>query len=348
MHSLIRHLVVSQCPGSAMSATLAGIRFHTDRWLTFLSFCRFLISSLSPAPACAVIVTGDIRAEPHWVDSLRRYPSLAPYIPDPPGTSATGLWKSTLDCIYLDTSCVMRNEELVTKVSRAPHALRDVKLAGTPTDEMLCLLVQKEAIDHFIDTASLYPPDTRFFLNCWTWGYEDLLLAVHRTFKTKIHLDSYKLRQYSTPGMFKLNRTLATLGTKGELSRFHACERRLKCAQCYGDGRGCYDVPQEQLKRHLKGRRNEGRVVYVNPVEIGRKRWEDYKRVNEAALSGGPDTLPNHIVRRRPRSVCAARDGLTDSHPPLCHRWYPSHATRPCPSYSPSSPSSGLSRSTRS
>lgn len=33
---------------------------------------------------------------------------------------------------------------------------------------------------------ALYPQNTRFFLNLWTWGYEDIMKAIARSFGTKV------------------------------------------------------------------------------------------------------------------------------------------------------------------
>ena len=35
---------------------------------------------------------------------------------------------------------------------------------------------------------ALYPQNTRFFLNLWTWGYEDIYKEVARKFDTKVRL----------------------------------------------------------------------------------------------------------------------------------------------------------------
>lgn len=37
---------------------------------------------------------------------------------------------------------------------------------------------------------ALYSPSTRFFINAWTWGYEDLYKAVAKAFRAKV---SYKI-----------------------------------------------------------------------------------------------------------------------------------------------------------
>lgn len=112
---------------------------------------RFLIESVnstsSPNPAPrAALITGDIRAEKWWVESLSHNSVLAKYIrvgiPDSLVTSSStkkidlkGKGKAKvqdgneglvvevvdrwprLDCIYLDTSAVLVDEELVGKVN---------------------------------------------------------------------------------------------------------------------------------------------------------------------------------------------------------------------------------------
>lgn len=94
---------------------------------------RFLIESIPSSTTVArkaVLVTGDIRAEPWWVESLTHNPVLSKYIrlgiPDF-DSSSKGKGKEEnanelldkfprLDCIYLDTSSVLVDNELPTKV----------------------------------------------------------------------------------------------------------------------------------------------------------------------------------------------------------------------------------------
>lgn len=91
---------------------------------------RFLIEGLVRNVQRSVIVTGDIRAEPDWVDALQRNPLVAKYIRWPrellmdeasvrrreKGKGKEEDRWPTLDCIYLDTSAVMLDEELMGKV----------------------------------------------------------------------------------------------------------------------------------------------------------------------------------------------------------------------------------------
>ncbi|KAL8280594.1 hypothetical protein RQP46_006917 [Phenoliferia psychrophenolica] len=245
-------LDANHCPGSAM----------------------FLIESEVDDIPRAVLVTGDVRAEPHWVAALQQNPAVAKYIRWPhevlPKLSLDRKGKGkerdedrwpTLDSIYLDTTAVLLNEELVPK---------------------------KEAVSSMVRLMAAYPSDTKFFLNAWTWGYEEILKGVALAFNTKIHLDSYKARTYHS--IASSEPLLASLGTsRPDNTRMHACERRWKCDEVWADGRGCYEFANEHLvqlegPKKLKrpgvgGREAEDRkVVYVNPSAMTRKRWETYKK----------------------------------------------------------------------
>ncbi|GAA5888832.1 hypothetical protein JCM16303_002537, partial [Sporobolomyces ruberrimus] len=273
------------------------------------------------------LVTGDLRAEPWYLTSLLHNPQLAPYTTRFPSSKGKekvredGGPVKELDCIYLDTSNVLLNEELVTK---------------------------DDAIDDLIEIMKVYPDDTKFFLNTWTWGYEELLKAVYRAFGAEpIHLDWYKHKIYESTPIRNSDPLLATLGSLSPFHetfddrklaqpdrspslhlispsslldlnkdkkglRFHACERSWKCDQVWQDGRGCYNWSEEYLEarrgpkenpyakklvrpgsgEYLKedgkvGVRKEGegekggRVVYVNPVEMMKWKWDEYKEITE-------------------------------------------------------------------
>lgn len=68
----------------------------------------------------------------------------------------------------------MIDEELLSKVSSRGQALRTMANSRYH--------VQEEAIRDFVEHVQMYPKDTRFFLNVWTWGYEELLKEVYRAF----------------------------------------------------------------------------------------------------------------------------------------------------------------------
>lgn len=109
--------------------------------------------------------------------------------------------------------------------------------------------MQERAVADLVRLIALYPPDTQFFLNAWTPGYEEMLKGVYRAFGERvrtpslslsfvvtlsgavgraddflypwplparhiaqIHLDWYKARQYTCPAMRATDPLLASLG----------------------------------------------------------------------------------------------------------------------------------------
>lgn len=112
----------------------------------------------------AVLYTGDIRAETWWVNSLVQNPTLAPY--------ALGL--RHLDCIYLDTT-------FATKC--APYRSFPSKAEG---------------IKELLEKVSIYPDDTVFYFHSWTFGYENVWMALSAFLGSRIHLDDYRARIYGS------------------------------------------------------------------------------------------------------------------------------------------------------
>lgn len=108
----------------------------------------FLIESESRA----VLYTGDIRAEPWWVNMIARQPIMIPY--------STGI--RTLETIYLDTT---------NASARTVHKRYGPKAEG---------------IRELIKKMSKYPSDTVFHINSWTLGYEDVFLALSASMRCKV------------------------------------------------------------------------------------------------------------------------------------------------------------------
>ncbi|KAF3041677.1 hypothetical protein E8E12_003902 [Didymella heteroderae] len=112
----------------------------------------------------AVLYTGDIRAETWWINSIVQNPVLAPY--------ALGL--RHLDCIYLDTT-------FATK--RAPYRNFPSKAEG---------------IKELLEKVGTYPNDTIFYFHSWTFGYENVWIALSSFLNSRIHLDDYRTRIYGS------------------------------------------------------------------------------------------------------------------------------------------------------
>ncbi|KAK8018994.1 Artemis protein, partial [Apiospora marii] len=198
----------------------------------------------------AVLYTGDIRSEPWWVNSIARNPALVEY--------THGI--KTLDRIYLDTS-VLDDYPLKTKA----EGLRD-------------LLIQ----------VARYPADTVFFVQAWTYGYEDVWVALAKALDSKIHVDAYKMGIYkslverTSEDLFARQVHLAKEApylvgfscannqhdgclTLDENARIHSCEKGTACS-----------VVQNQP------------VVWIKPIV---SRLPDGQEIAEVGIGGGGGDL---------------------------------------------------------
>ncbi|KAI1499947.1 beta-lactamase-like protein [Biscogniauxia marginata] len=108
----------------------------------------------------AVLYTGDIRCEPLFVSNIARNPSIIEYLSR----------LKIIDRIYLDTS-MLENVNVQTKEDGLAELLRKV---------------------------AKYPSDTIFHFHAWTFGYEDIWIALSKVLKSKIHVDKYKFDIYKS------------------------------------------------------------------------------------------------------------------------------------------------------
>ncbi|PLW39439.1 hypothetical protein PCASD_08019 [Puccinia coronata f. sp. avenae] len=228
-----------------------------------------------------VLYTGDIRAEPWWVESLTKESQLAPFVDpnyrrsyriderpqamdkkslpiEPSSSSASNQEKYSgpldrLDNIYLDTS------SLLTKIN---------------------VFTKQEAIGMTIDAMLAYPNDTNFFINSWTWGYEELLQQIIVIFDSVIHVDRYKYEIFQQPRFkteYPVLSSHVTLDSKA--TRFHACERNLKCAEVREeDGKFRQSQSLDSSIKASSVRCRKIRVVCVNPWEMTTQKWYPYEK----------------------------------------------------------------------
>ncbi|KAJ4996715.1 hypothetical protein K4K48_007957 [Colletotrichum sp. SAR 10_66] len=145
----------------------------------------------------AVLYTGDIRSEPWFVNAVARNPAVVEY--------TCGI--KTLDKIYLDTSFI-QNVPFQTKANGIAELLRKV---------------------------ALYPDDTIFHIQAWTYGYEQVWIALSKALRSRIHVDDYKMRVFSS------------LTGKASNDRFSSCERGNFCSVV----RGSKVVSIQPLVAHL-------------------------------------------------------------------------------------------------
>lgn len=144
------------------------------------SFNRFLVEG----PRGTILHTGDLRAEPWFLTSLSRNPVLQPYIPDTEENlrvliargDLQGSLTKTLNAIYLDTACLLRASVVPTKVMI-------LNVIRTNYSRCEC---QESAVKGLVELIALFDSDTYFFLNTWTWGYEDVLKGITRAFQCQV------------------------------------------------------------------------------------------------------------------------------------------------------------------
>ncbi|KAL4751278.1 hypothetical protein BDW72DRAFT_203236 [Aspergillus terricola var. indicus] len=126
--------------------------------------CTGAVMFLIEGDGKAILYTGDIRAESWWVDSLIRHPILIPY--------TSGIKR--LDKIYLDTT--------FAHTSHTPHTF--------PT--------KAEGIAELLRKLEPYPENTNFYFRAWTFGYEEVWMALAAALKSKastfLSLDSYGMK----------------------------------------------------------------------------------------------------------------------------------------------------------
>ncbi|KAJ3791181.1 hypothetical protein GGU10DRAFT_313 [Lentinula aff. detonsa] len=271
--------------------TPTEVELDGDKKVTITLFdanhCPGAVMFLIEGAEGAILHTGDFRAEPWFLNSLKHNPYLQPYLALSDGVTPSdgnGIVK-TLEAIYLDTACVMQTHEVPSK---------------------------DDATTGLISLLKLYPPSTYFFINAWTWGYEDILKAIARAFNSKIHLDDYKYRVHSLLSSDPLLQTLGT--TDPDETRFHACERFARCHHVNVDREGncinddddlssedTFDAANRILLRETANNawhstRTSGRarkvpkklVVYINPVSsMTPERWVEYQATTRKQLISG-------------------------------------------------------------
>lgn len=115
----------------------------------------------------AIMYTGDIRSEAWWVNALTRHPVLIPYV-----SSSYRPPLRRLDNLYLDTT-------FATKAD--PY--RDFPSKADGTAELL-------------EQVARYPPGTAFYVESWTFGYEDIWQALSTFLSSQIHVDEYRMGLY--------------------------------------------------------------------------------------------------------------------------------------------------------
>ncbi|KAH8126839.1 beta-lactamase-like protein [Trichoderma asperelloides] len=184
----------------------------------------------------AILYTGDVRCEPWFVNTIARNPTLIEY--------TCGI--KALDTIYLDTSF---------------------------TDD-IPFQTKAEGIAELLRKVAQYPKDTIFYIQSWTYGYEDVWIALSKALNSPIHVDDYKLRIFSSiapalSGFMCGNSLQPGCLTENKNVRLHSCESGNMCSIA-----------------------RQSSVVRIQPVVAS---FSDGKVIHEAGIGGGGEDLEREM-----------------------------------------------------
>ncbi|KGQ06797.1 hypothetical protein BBAD15_g7885 [Beauveria bassiana D1-5] len=104
-------------------------------------------------------------------------------------------------------------------------------------------MTKQEGIAELLRKVASYPPDTVFYFQTWTYGYEEVWLALSKALKSPIHVDEYKMRIYTSLSSKIGDHRFASLTgymcgnawhpgclTTDESARLHSCEKGNLCS----------------------------------------------------------------------------------------------------------------------
>ncbi|KAK0709662.1 beta-lactamase-like protein [Lasiosphaeria miniovina] len=240
--------------------------------------CPGAVMFLFEGQGKAALYTGDIRSEPWFVNTLVRSPSLIEY--------SYGF--KTIDTIYLDTSFIDDDVEFPPK---------------------------SDGLRELLEKVARYPADTIFHFQAWTYGYEDVWIALSKLLNSKIHVDEYKMLIYSSlvakGGSDGTSISTGTARLPQHQQQFHLCpEAAPLVGFIYGNTHhsGCLttlhdvDTHGERIRLHSCEKGNycqtvveqssRGGVVWIRPITA---RLPDGQDIAEVGVGGGGDDLEREV-----------------------------------------------------
>ncbi|KAF9571480.1 hypothetical protein EC968_000511 [Mortierella alpina] len=154
-----------------------------------------------------ILYTGDARNEAVDLQGLSTMPIF---------TSTT----QRIDRLYLDTTC-------------CHPAFKDF-----PSRDL--------AISDLITFINRRPRMAHYYIDAWTFGYEDIWIALSRAFHTKIHVSSYLYELYEAIDELIHPKILPHLTLDGTTARFHSCRLDRSCG--YGGAGGEHSSARELIR----------------------------------------------------------------------------------------------------
>ncbi|KAK0641007.1 beta-lactamase-like protein [Cercophora newfieldiana] len=223
---------------------------HIQVALFNANHCPGAVMFLFEGNGKAVLYTGDIRSEPWFVNAIARSPALIEY--------SFGL--KTLDTVYLDTSFT----------------------------EDLTFPPKSEGIRELLEKVSKYPKDTIFHFQAWTYGYEDVWIALSKALDTKIHVDEYKLSMYAS---LVARDSASKFGAQYHISSEAAGLMGFMCGNTFHSG--CLTIDND-VRLHSCEKGNYCQTVLSSPVvriQPVITRLPGGQEIAEVGVGGGGDDL---------------------------------------------------------
>ncbi|KAK4453976.1 protein artemis [Podospora aff. communis PSN243] len=223
---------------------------HLQVTLFNANHCPGAVMFLFEGRGKAVVYTGDIRSEPWFVNATARSPALIEY--------SHGL--KTLDTVYLDTSFT----------------------------EDFSFPPKSEGIRELLAKVSKYPKDTIFHFQAWTYGYEDVWVALSKALDTKIHVDEYKMSIY---GSLVTKDSASKFGAQHHLAPEAAGLMGFMCGNTFHPG--CLTL-DENVRLHSCEKGNYCQTVLNSPVvriQPVITRLPNGQELAEVGVGGGGDDL---------------------------------------------------------
>ncbi|CAO1635212.1 unnamed protein product [Parajaminaea phylloscopi] len=265
-----------------------------------------------------VLHMGDCRAEKWWLEALTRHPSMQRYVACDDEVEDRGDFgglraqaerlgstqvltqasqRSTSSRGTDDThifSAASQSQSETAFSSNHHLRLTNIYIDDEAVGSAEWPMTKKDAALEVISLMRLYPPDTVFFVDTWTWGFETLLIAIGKSFQVRgrspqIHVDRYKKAMYTAS-----SDPVAPFLTTRARTRFHACERHGECSFLSGkEHHAGKREAFESLSQHWDGpaplplaaaeslslqqsksqRTGAPLVVYVKPIASSKSNW---------------------------------------------------------------------------
>jgi len=234
----------------------------------------FLIEGLEgKSKGKSIIYTGDVRIERWWIENLKRETGLMRYFPH-------GNMGDILDCIYLDTSFASEKD-----------VYRDFP---SKRDGIMEVMRKVKEVDVLSEGTAI------FYFNTWTFGYEEVWIALAAWLDTKIHVDGYRWKLYKSLGEGEgrdISEDAPISGFKegnrwhdgcitretGKGVRIHSCEKGMGC-DILKSGQLIFDIKICEYNANIFTTEN---VIQITPI-VTRYKGVEY---SEIEIGGGHGDL---------------------------------------------------------